>query len=40
MTDAQRRKADGLRDRDGFNRVDYRKGYIEEVPVDLLARKA
>jgi len=34
MTDAQRRKAEGLRDRDGFSRVDYRKGYIEEVPVE------
>jgi arsenite methyltransferase len=34
MTDAQRRKAEGLRDRDGFDRVDYRKGYIEEVPVE------
>jgi SAM-dependent methyltransferase len=34
MTDAQRRKAEGLRDRDGFDRVDYRKGYIEELPVE------
>ena len=34
MTDAQRRKAEGLRDRDGFGQVDYRKGYIEEVPVE------
>jgi SAM-dependent methyltransferase len=34
MTDAQRRKAERLRDRDGFDRVDYRKGYIEEVPVE------
>src|SRR5947207_13778368 len=33
MTDAQRRKAEGLRDRDGFDGVDYRKGYIEEIPV-------
>lgn len=34
MTDAQRSKAERLRDRDGFTRVDYRKGYIEEVPVE------
>src|SRR6266478_4046596 len=34
MTDAQRLKAQGLRDRDGFGRVDYWKGYIEEVPVE------
>jgi arsenite methyltransferase len=34
MTDAQRLKSQGLRDRDGFDRVDYRKGYIEEVPVE------
>jgi arsenite methyltransferase len=36
MTDAQRLKSQGLRDRDGFDRVDYRKGYIEEVPVESL----
>jgi arsenite methyltransferase len=34
MTDVQRRKAEGLRDREGFDRVDYRKGYIEEIPVE------
>jgi ubiquinone/menaquinone biosynthesis C-methylase UbiE len=34
MTDAQRAKAEGLRDRAGFGQVEYRKGYIEEVPVD------
>ncbi len=34
VTDAQRRKAEALRDRDGFDRVDYRKGYIEDLPVE------
>jgi ubiquinone/menaquinone biosynthesis C-methylase UbiE len=34
MTDAQRTKAEGLRDRAGFGQVEYRKGYIEELPVD------
>ena len=33
MTDAQRQKAEGLRDRDGFTSVTYVKGYIEEVPL-------
>lgn len=33
MTDAQRRKAESLRDRDGFQNVTYVKGYIEEVPL-------
>jgi arsenite methyltransferase len=33
MTDAQRQKAERLRDRDGFRQVEYRKGYIEELPV-------
>ena len=33
MTDAQRRKAEGLRDRDGLKNVTYVKGYIEEVPL-------
>jgi arsenite methyltransferase len=33
MTDAQRTKAEGLRDRDGFKNVTYVKGYIEEVPL-------
>ena len=33
MTDAQRRKAENLRDRDGFRNVSYLKGYIEEVPL-------
>ena len=32
MTDAQRAKAERLRDRDGFTNVTYIKGYIEEVP--------
>jgi ubiquinone/menaquinone biosynthesis C-methylase UbiE len=34
MTDAQREKAERLRDRDGFRQVDYRKGYIEELPLE------
>lgn len=34
MTDAQRLKAERLRDRDGFRQVDYRKGYIEELPLE------
>src|SRR5262245_13654507 len=33
MTDEQRRKADSLRDRDGFLNVTYLKGYIEDVPL-------
>ena len=33
MTDAQRKKAESLRDRDGFSNVTYVKGYIEEVPL-------
>jgi arsenite methyltransferase len=33
MTDAQRKKAESLRDRDGFGSVTYLKGYIEEVPL-------
>lgn len=33
MTDAQRQKAESLRDRDGFKNVTYVKGYIEEVPL-------
>lgn len=32
MTDAQRAKAESLRDRDGFLRVTYHKGYIENTP--------
>ncbi|HLD14733.1 MAG TPA: methyltransferase domain-containing protein [Burkholderiales bacterium] len=32
MTDAQRQKAEALRDRDGFRRVTYHKGYIENTP--------
>ncbi len=34
MTDAQREKAERLRDRDGFRQVEYRKGYIEELPLE------
>ncbi len=34
MTDAQRAKAERLRDRDGFANVTYLKGYIEDVPVE------
>jgi arsenite methyltransferase len=33
MTDEQRAKAERLRDRDGFHRVTYLKGYIEHVPL-------
>ncbi len=33
MTDEQRRKAERLRDRAGFRMVEYRKGYIEKVPL-------
>jgi SAM-dependent methyltransferase len=33
MTDEQRAKAERLRDPDGFRRVSYLKGYIENVPV-------
>ena len=33
MTDEQRAKAEGLRDRDGFLNVTYIKGYIEEAPL-------
>ena len=32
MTDAQRQKAERLGARDGFTNVDYRQGYIEELP--------
>jgi arsenite methyltransferase len=34
MTDAQRLKATALRDRAGLGQVEYRKGYIEELPVE------
>jgi arsenite methyltransferase len=34
MTDAQRAKAERLRDRDGFRQVEYRKGYIEDLPLE------
>jgi ubiquinone/menaquinone biosynthesis C-methylase UbiE len=34
MTDAQLEKASGLRDRDGFANVEYRKSYIEELPIE------
>lgn len=33
MTDAQLRKAAALSDRDGFGMVEYRKSYIEHLPV-------
>ena len=33
MTDEQRRKAERLRDRDGFLNVTYLRGYIEDVPL-------
>lgn len=33
MTDAQRTKAERLRDRDGFRNVTYLKGYIEQAPL-------
>ena len=34
MTDAQRAKAEHLRDEAGFTQVTYRKGYIEDLPCD------
>lgn len=34
MTDAQRVKAECLRDRDGFRSVTYHKGYIERTPFE------
>jgi SAM-dependent methyltransferase len=34
MTDAQRQKAEKLRVRAGFAQVEYRKGYIEELPIE------
>jgi ubiquinone/menaquinone biosynthesis C-methylase UbiE len=34
MTDAQRDKAEQLRDDGGFTQVGYRKGYIENLPVN------
>ena len=34
MTDAQRQKAERLRDRDGFAQVSYHKAYIENTPFD------
>jgi arsenite methyltransferase len=34
MTDAQREKAEQLRDEGGFTKVNYRKGYIESLPVN------
>jgi SAM-dependent methyltransferase len=34
MTEAQRLKAERLRERGGFAQVEYRKGYIEELPVE------
>jgi SAM-dependent methyltransferase len=34
MTDAQRQKAEKLRMRAGFGQVEYRKGYIEELPIE------
>lgn len=34
MTDAQREKAEALRDRDGFAQVSYHKAYIENTPFD------
>jgi arsenite methyltransferase len=34
MTDAQRQKAEKLRVRAGFGQVEYRKGYIEELPIE------
>lgn len=34
MTDEQLAKSGSLRDRDGFGQVEYRKGYIETVPVE------
>lgn len=34
MTDAQRKKAERLRDRDGFTQARYHKAYIENTPFD------
>ncbi|MCK4868279.1 MAG: methyltransferase domain-containing protein [Alphaproteobacteria bacterium] len=34
MTDAQLTKASSLRDRDGFANVEYRKSYIEDLPIE------
>jgi len=34
MTDAQLEKAADLRDREGFSAVEYRKGYIESLPLE------
>ena len=34
MTDAQLQKAERLRDRDGFRQTEYRKGHIEELPIE------
>jgi SAM-dependent methyltransferase len=34
MTDAQREKAENLRDAAGFTQVTYRKGYIEKLPIN------
>ncbi len=34
MTDAQREKAERLRDRDGFTQASYHKAYIENTPFD------
>jgi arsenite methyltransferase len=34
MTDAQREKAERLRERVGFAKVSYRKGYIESIPFE------
>jgi len=34
MTDAQREKAERLRDRDGFTGIGYHKAYIENTPFD------
>jgi arsenite methyltransferase len=34
MTDAQLEKANLLRDREGFGNVEFRKGYLEDLPLD------
>ena len=34
MTDAQLEKSESLREKGGFGNVSFRKGYIEELPVD------
>lgn len=34
MTDAQREKAERLRDTAGFPQVEFRKGYLEEIPLE------